>query len=100
MKTITIPNIQITGEKIASAYSIDTPMGTGIYSGSKDRWKELDLYNTDEGKFVCSQIDRSIRYGEGNRYSYKVCETVDEIKAFFGGGCLAQELFARLCFSL
>lgn len=98
MKTFTIeidgePNIRFTGELVASASTSDNRAAGNYYSGQAGRWTELFLYKTKGGKFVCHQIGRTIWQGERDRFSGKVCETLEEVKGFFGHRWLAKELY-------
>ena len=77
------PDIHLVGELIASVKS----------SEQTGRWTELNLYRTKGGKFVCHQIGRTKFAGERDRFSGKVCETINEVKAFFGHRWLAKELY-------
>lgn len=63
------------------------------YSGSTGLWTELALYRTKSGKFVCHQIGRTMWEGQRDRFSGKVCETLDEVKDFFGHRWLAKSLY-------
>lgn len=100
METFTIdidnaPSIRFTGELLASAASSGEWAGTSNYSGSRGRWTELELYKTAGGKFICRQIGRTSWQNERERYSGKVCETVEEVKAFFGHRWLAKTLYGK-----
>ncbi|PCS21262.1 hypothetical protein BTN49_3150 [Candidatus Enterovibrio escicola] len=35
------------------------------------------------GKFICHQVGRTRRQDERDRFSGKVCETLEEVKEFF-----------------
>lgn len=100
METITLeidnaPNIRFTGEEIArTSSSPDLAMGSN-YSGQTGRWTELALYRTKGGKYVCEQIGRTRWQRERDRFSGKVCETLEEVKEFFGHRWLAKELYAE-----
>ncbi len=98
METITLeidnaPNIRFTGELIAKVSSSpDKALGSN-YSGQTGRWTELTLYKTRGGKFVCHQIGRTQWQGERDRHTGKVCETLAEVKEFFGHRWLAKDLY-------
>jgi len=77
------------------ASSSDQAMGSAYYSGQVGRWTELTLYKTQGGKFVCHQIGRTQWQGERDRFSGKVCETLDEVREFFGHRWLAKDLYAK-----
>lgn len=98
METFTIeidnaPNIRFTGELVASASSSDNQAMGSSYSGDTGRWTELDLYKTSKGKYICHQVGRTRWQGERDRYSGKVCETLEEVIEFFGHRWLAKELY-------
>lgn len=100
METFTLqidnaPDIRFTGELLASVASTDNQAMGSSYSGSTGRWTELELYKTSGGKFICHQIGRTRWQGERDRFSGKVCETMEEVKEFFGHRWLAKELYAE-----
>lgn len=98
METFTLeidnePNIRFTGELIGYASSSpDKAMGSS-YSGQAGRWTELALYKTKDGQFICHQVGRTSWQGERDRFSGKVCGTLEEVKEFFGYRWLAKELY-------
>ena len=99
METFTLdidnaPSVRFTGELVASASSDDQAIG-GSYSGQTGRWTELALYKTKGGKIICHQVGRTRWQGERDRFSGKVCETLSEVKRFFGRRWLAKELYAE-----
>lgn len=99
METFTIeidnaPSVRFTGELVASAASSDNQAMGSKYSGQTGRWTELALYKTKGGKFICHQIGRTCWQGERDRFSGKVCETLEEVKEFFGHRWLAKDLYA------
>lgn len=100
METFTLeidnaPSVRFTGELVASAASSDNQAMGSSYSGQTGRWTELALYKTKGGKFVCHQVGRTRWKGERDRFSGKVCETLAEVKEFFGYRWLAKELYAN-----
>ena len=100
METFTLeidnaPSVRFTGELVASAASSDNQAMGSSYSGETGRWTELALYKTKGGKFVCHQVGRTCWQGERDRFSGKVCETLEEVKEFFGHRWLAKELYAE-----
>lgn len=100
METLTLavdnaPNIRFTGELVGSAASSDNQAVGRSYSGQTGRWTELSLYKTKGGKFICHQVGRTCWQGEHDRFSGKVCETLAEVKEFFGHRWLAKELYAE-----
>jgi len=100
MQTFTLeidnkPNIRFTGELAASVASSDDEAMGSRYSGQTGRWTELALYKTKGGKFICHQIGRTRWLGERDRFSGQVCETLEDVKAFFGHRWLAKALYAE-----
>jgi hypothetical protein len=88
MDTITVkiddaPDIRFKGELTASVTS----------DVNATRWTELSLYKTVGEKYICHSIGYSRHEGEQTRYSGKVCETTDEVIAFFGHRWLSKELY-------
>lgn len=57
------------------------------------RWTELELYKTQTGKFVCSEIGYTQWQGERDHYKAKACNSVEEVTQFFGHGWLAKRLY-------
>lgn len=100
METFTLeidntPSIRFTGELLARACSSDNQAMGSSYSGNTGRWTELELYKTKGGKYICHQVGRTRWQGERDRYSGKVCETLEEVFEFFGHRWLAKELYAK-----
>lgn len=100
METFTLeidnaPSIRFTGKLVASVASSNNQAMGSDYSGKPGRWTELALYKTKGGRFICQQVGRSIWQGERDRFSGKVCETLAEVKEFFGHRYLAKELYAK-----
>lgn len=98
METFTLeidnePSLRFTGELVANVASSDNQATGSSYSGQTGRWTELLLYKTTGGKFVCHQIGRTRWEGERDRFSGKVCKSLEEVKAFFGHRWLAKELY-------
>ena len=88
MKQITLyrtnePDLKFFGETVAEAKSGE---GDGF-------WKELYLFKTKAGNFVCHEIDGSNWSGCKNEYRTEICKEDKEIKKFFGYGDLAKELY-------
>ena len=88
------PDIRFTGERLAAVKS-SANNASSSYSGQPGRWTQLALYKTKGGKYVCHKIGHTIWQGESDSYSGKVCETLDDVKAFFGHGWLAKELYSQ-----
>ena len=91
METFTIevdnePSIRFTGELLATASSKD--------NDSVGRWTELRLYRTQGGKHICYQVGRTQWEGERDRFDAKVCDSIEEVKEYFGHKWLAKELYA------
>lgn len=100
METFTVeidnkPSIRFTGELVAAAASSDDRGYGSMFSSETGRWTELALYKTKGGKFICHQIGRTRWQGERDRHSGKVCETLAEVKEFFGYRWLAKELYEK-----
>lgn len=93
------PNIRFTGELLAGASSTDNQAMGSSYSGQTGRWTELAIYKTKGGKYICHQVGRTRWQGERDRFSGKVCETLEEVIEFFGHRWLAKELYedAGIC---
>jgi hypothetical protein len=88
------PDIRFTGQLLAAvSSSAERAMGSSSYSGETGRWTSLSLYKTHGGKYVCHSIGRTQWQGERDRFSGKVCETLEEVKEFFGHRWLAKELY-------
>lgn len=85
--------IRFQGTVFAFAESSSNPANDDAYSGSEGRWTELTLFKTKGGKFICQQVDCSIRTGERFRYKGQVCDTADQVMDFFGFGRLAKRLY-------
>jgi hypothetical protein len=99
MEKITIsgdnaPDIRFVGEKIGSASSTDNNANQSSYSGSTGRWTELALYQSIGGKYICEQIGRTRWTNERDRFSYKICDSIEEVLEFFGHKWLAKELYS------
>ncbi|PCS21917.1 hypothetical protein [Candidatus Enterovibrio escicola] len=89
METFTLdidnaPNVRFTGELVANVACSDNQAIGSSYNGPTGRWIELSLYKTKGGKFICHQVGRTRRKDERDRFSGKVCETLEEVKEFFG----------------
>ena len=80
------PNIRFAGTLIASASSRDD-------SGSPGRWAEYRLYKTRDGRYACSAVSKTCWDDERDWSRAAFCATEAEVKAFFGAGWLARELY-------
>ena len=87
-------SIKFKGHVIARASSSGNS-GMHDFSGETGRWKELKLYKTVGGKFICEQIDATMWSGERNFTRGAVCDDKDEVIDFFGGDWLAKQLYAH-----
>lgn len=87
------PSVHFTGELMGQSSSSDNQAMGRSYSGETGRWTELTLYKTKGGKYICHQVGRTRWQGERDRFSGNVCETIDEVKEFFGHRWLAKELY-------
>lgn len=98
METITLeidnaPNIKFTGEMIGGVSSSPDQAMNSSWSGETGRWTILRLYKTKGGKYICHQIGKTQWQGERDRFSGKVCDTLEEVVEFFGQRWLAKELY-------
>jgi len=76
----------IYGELIATA--------NNIYNGqSPGRWKQLELYLTPKGLYVCLEIWRTTLDDERDQYWLATCNNLKAAQEFFGNNWLACELF-------
>ncbi len=82
------PDIKFFGEELAS-------VNTQTIFEDRARWTELNLYKTSGGKFVGEEIGRSKFIGEKTLSEVSVCESLDEVIAFFGHGPLASDLYKQ-----
>jgi len=76
----------ISGELIASVNNV-------YNSPSPGRWKELELYQTPNGQYVCLEIWHTRWEGERNQYWLVTCDDLKAAHQFLGNNCLASELF-------
>ena len=81
------PDVEFVGEQIAFSSS------KTIDGARSQRWHELRLFKTEGGKYVCQQVGRTIWQGETDRFSVAVCDTDEEVKAFFGYSQEAKDLY-------
>lgn len=59
-------------------------------------WTELALYQTRGGKYVAVTMGKTQWAGQRDRCSAAVCETINDVKAYFQYGWLAKELYTEL----
>ncbi len=87
------PSLKFTGKMVASAMSGDNKELGRRYSGEHGRWKRIELYVTQTGKYVCYQENLTRWQGERNTAFAAVCETDNEVIRFFGSCWIAKELY-------
>lgn len=80
------PDLAFVGKLLAECDDVDLDEGFEL------PWQEIKLYQTKmSGRYVCCQ---NIYYEEEqDRYSAVVCDSMDEVIAFFGYSRLAKELY-------
>jgi len=88
------PNLKFTGYVLGNVSS-SANNASSNYSGSVGRWRELTLYKTAGGKFICEDIGHTQWQGEHDRKRAAVCTTPEEVQKFFGHGWLAKDLYAE-----
>jgi len=81
-------DLRFTGKLLAETSSRDPYNDRG-------RWFDLSLYQTVGGKFICQKEDITRWQGEHNRNQAEVCQSLEEVKAFFGNGWASKELYAN-----
>ncbi len=87
------PGLRFRGKIRANVRSYSDKARVGEYSGQVGRHSELSLYETAGGNFVCQLVERTCWQGESDSYDGKVCDTVEQVKEYFGYGWLAKELY-------
>ncbi|MBS0555452.1 MAG: hypothetical protein JSS47_23470 [Proteobacteria bacterium] len=87
------PDLRFYGKVRANVRSYSDKARIGEYSGQVGRHSELSLYETAAGKYVCQRVERTRWSGESDSYDGKVCDTVEQVKEYFGYGWLAQDLY-------
>lgn len=87
------PDLRFFGEIRAKVRSYSDRARVGEYSGQVGRHSELTLYETAGGYLVCQLVERTCWPGESDSYDGKVCDTVEQVKEYFGYGWLAKELY-------
>lgn len=87
------PGLRFRGKIRANVRSYSDKARVGEYSGQVGRHSELSLYETAGGNFVCQLVERTRWQGESDSYDGKVCDTVEQVKEYFGYGWLAKELY-------
>ena len=87
------PDLRFFGKIRAKVRSYSDRARVGEYSGQVGRHSELSLYETAAVNFVCQRVDRTCWQGESDSYDGKVCDTVEQVKEYFGYGWLAKELY-------
>jgi hypothetical protein len=76
----------IAGELIAHVNNL-------YNSQSPGSWKELELYQTPHGTYVCLEIWRTVVVGRYEQYWLTSCDDLQGVREFFGTSSLAGELF-------
>ena len=87
------PDLRFKGELVTGVASFPYKESGIKFSGQVGRCEQLDLYKTNGGKFICNKLDLTLLEGERSISSGKACETLEEVKEFFGYGWLAKELY-------
>lgn len=90
-------SIEFKGEVVARTAS-SCNQGAHDYSGRCGQWKELTLYKTAGGGFVCEQIYKSMWRGDSDFCRGAVCDDEDDVIGYFGGGWLAKRLYEKAGF--
>jgi hypothetical protein len=81
-----VRNFSISGELIAIV--------NNLYSSrSPGRWKELELYRTQNRQYVCLEVWRTTWEGERDQYWLVTCDDLKAVRKFFGNSRLACDLF-------
>lgn len=80
-------DLKFKGQVLAYATSKDN-------YNDKGRWIDLTLYQTIGGKYICQKEEITRWQGERDRNRVVVCDTIDDVKGFFGNGWLSKELYA------
>ena len=82
-------DFSIAGKLIASVNNIYDSQSSG-------RWKELELYQTPKGKYVCLEIWRTTMTGEHDQHWLTTCDDLESVQELLGNSSLASELFDNL----
>jgi hypothetical protein len=85
-------DLKFEGDEISIA-STNPDQSHYHFSGSVGRYRVLRLYKTKNNLYVCQKIDRTHWQGERDRHSGAVCETIEQVKDFFGFSALAKQLY-------
>ena len=62
-------------------------------SNFKRRWNEFLIYLTDKDTYFCVQVFHSNLKNDKKLYKMKECDSILELKQFFGEGWLARDLY-------
>lgn len=82
-------DVRFSGEEVATASS-------RCHEGPRNvRWTELSLFRTAGGKWVCSQVGKSIVQGESDRHAVFIATTQTGLVELVGYGWLAKDLYAE-----
>jgi hypothetical protein len=87
-------DIRFSGTRLAEICS-SADRAHPDYCGETGRWNKLSLYRSEAGKYVCRNERLTQWHGEKSQSSVGVCQTLDEVVEFFGGGWLAKALYAE-----
>ena len=77
------PTIVFEGEFVAGTRSVEKG-GT---------WKELTLYRTKAGTFVCNRITHTCWVGQSDANSSEICRGIPAVIRFFGNSEEAKVLY-------
>ncbi len=87
--------MRFDGDLIAITMDEDFEESGVRFSGEIGRRNEYRIYSTSDGKYACVHTKFTRWTGEAKQKRAALCSTTEEISKFFGGGWLAQELYAE-----
>lgn len=73
-----------------------------VYTTDKDpyndrgRWKDFTLYQSIGGKYICQKEEITRWQGERDSSKIMVCNTIEEIKEFFGNNSLSEDIYFKM----
>jgi hypothetical protein len=89
------PDLVFSGQLVARVSNIPVA-GAESFSRHLGRWRELALYRTEGGTYVCHEARRSSRLGERElRHRAEAVATESAVIAFFKQTMLAKRLYAE-----
>lgn len=91
-----LPSLTFTGFEVANVVS-SPDNAAEYYSGATGRYERYALYQTEDKKYIAYHGEYSQWQGEKDKHSAKVCDTLEEVKKFFGYSWLAKELYISGC---